>query len=50
MTIIARVGAMQPLELTTELPQRFASSLAAARQGRGNLAPCFIVPATAEQP
>lgn len=43
-------GAMQPLELPTVVPPRFESSLAAARQGGGNLAPCFIVPAPAERP
>lgn len=42
-------GAMHPLELAVEPPLRFDSSLAAARQGRGNLAPCFIVPAAGER-
>jgi uncharacterized protein YbcC (UPF0753/DUF2309 family) len=41
---IYRGGAMQPLELATEPPPQFESSLAAARRGRGNLAPSFIVP------
>jgi hypothetical protein len=35
---------MQPLELAAEPPPQFESSLAAARRGRGNLTPCFIVP------
>jgi uncharacterized protein YbcC (UPF0753/DUF2309 family) len=37
-------GAMQPLELHAEPAVHVESSLAAARRGRGNLAPCFIVP------
>jgi hypothetical protein len=41
---IYRGGAMQPLDLADEPPPQVGSSIAAARRGRGNLAPCFIVP------
>jgi len=47
---IYRAGAMQPLDLPVEPPRHFESSLAAARQGRGNLDPCFIVSPSAERP
>ena len=42
-------GAMHPLEADRAPLPRFDSSLAAARQGRGNLPPSWIVPASAER-
>ena len=46
---IYAAGAMQPLEALPAPTQRFESSIAAARQGRDGLSPCFIVPPAAER-
>ena len=41
-------GAMHPLDALPAPSRRFASSLAAARQGRDGLSPSYIVPSSAE--